>query len=60
MNRQKEDIIKVALPEYRSAHLLIQPRPSLPVLTGAAPSNSPAAVAGIQRKLAILVVEDNL
>lgn len=54
---QNDAMIKAALPEHRSARLLIQPRPSPPVLTGAVPKALPTGSAGIQRKLAILVVE---
>lgn len=56
-NMQNEEMFKAALPEHRSAHLLIQPRPSPPVLTGAVPKALPVDSAAIQRKLAILVVE---
>lgn len=54
---QNEEILKAALPEHRSAHFLMQPRPSPPVLTGAVLNVLPVGSAAIQRKLAILVVE---
>ncbi|KAE9988896.1 hypothetical protein EG328_005606 [Venturia inaequalis] len=57
---RNEEMIQGSFPEHRSAHLLTQPRPSPPVLTGAVPKSFPIGSAVIQRKLAILVVEDNL
>ncbi|KAF2501573.1 hypothetical protein BU16DRAFT_203150 [Lophium mytilinum] len=61
-----ESLRKITLPKHRSIHMLSNPRPSPPVLEVASPSETPSQMAfpekepPIQRKLAILVVEDNL
>ncbi|KAF2814929.1 uncharacterized protein BDZ99DRAFT_515692 [Mytilinidion resinicola] len=57
---------KLALPKHRLIHMLSNPRPSPPVLEAVSPSELPSQMTfpvektPIQRKLAILVVEDNL
>jgi PleD family two-component response regulator len=58
--QSNELIGKVGLPEHRSAELLINPRPSPPVLPSMISTLPTGGASGIQRKLAILVVEDNL
>lgn len=49
-----------ALLEHRTIELLVNPRPSPPVLTTDVPVAVPPPTVALHRKLAILVVEDNL